>query len=175
MAKVAFNKLNLKINADEIALHFNDQIIMIKQYLPIEKKIELITSVIQDAHDIDNNYSNPIKINIYRTIAIIDYYTNINFTDKQREDLLELYDKIVSSGLEKMIINAIPLAEFEAICSNINTTIDAYYKYRNSVLGILDNIQTDYSDLNLNVEEIKNKLSDPQALTFVRDLLSKVN
>ena len=39
-------------------------------------------------------------------------YTNINFTDKQKEDPTKLYDILVSSGLVSKVINIIPVAEY---------------------------------------------------------------
>ena len=42
MAKVAFSKLGLKINNDVKTVVFNEQTIEVKQYLPIEEKLNLI-------------------------------------------------------------------------------------------------------------------------------------
>lgn len=175
MAKVPFNKLNLKVNNDIIPIHIGDQVINVKQYLPIEDKLALIAQVIENAHDIDNNFSNPLKVDVYTCLEIVDAYTDISFTEKQKEDAPGTYDKIISSGIWTMIHQAIPTHEYDGLVVAIQDTIKAYYAYRNSILGILDNIQTDYSDLNLDLNSIKDKISDPQTLTFIKDLLTKVN
>ena len=50
MAKVSFTKLGLKINQDVVYLDFNEQSIEIKQYLPVNDKLELISNVVNAAH-----------------------------------------------------------------------------------------------------------------------------
>ena len=42
MAKVSFTKLGLKKNEEVGILHINEQDIEVKQYLPINEKLELI-------------------------------------------------------------------------------------------------------------------------------------
>ena len=81
MAKVSLTKLGLKVNQDIKNIEFNKQIIEVKQYLPINEKLELISSVINSAAD-ENNFSNPVKENVFLTLEILYHYTNINFTDK---------------------------------------------------------------------------------------------
>ena len=61
MAKVSFTKLGLKKNEDVEIVEWNEQKIEVKQYLPIEDKLNLITAIIQNSID-DNGYYNPAKI-----------------------------------------------------------------------------------------------------------------
>ena len=89
MAKLAFTKLGLKTNTDIETLEFNEQTIEIKQYLPVNDKLTLISEVINNSAD-ENNFANPVKVEVYVTIAIIEAYTNITFTDKQKEDIPKL-------------------------------------------------------------------------------------
>ena len=63
MAKLPFTKLGLKQNNETVNIQFNDQIIEVKQYLPVDEKLELITRVLELAHD-SNNFSNPVKIDV---------------------------------------------------------------------------------------------------------------
>ena len=43
MAKLAFSKLSLKVNNDVKTINFNEQTIEVKQYLPVNDKLELIS------------------------------------------------------------------------------------------------------------------------------------
>lgn len=61
MAKISFTKLGLKPNNKVKTLEIGELIIEVKQYLPIEEKLELITNVLELSHD-SNNFSNPIKV-----------------------------------------------------------------------------------------------------------------
>ena len=154
MAKVSLTKLGLKKNEEVGILHINKQDIEVKQYLPINEKLELISSVINSAAD-ENNFSNPVKENVFLTLEILYHYTNINFTDKQKEDPVKLYDLVVSSGLVNKITDLIPEEELDEVINGVAQSVKAVYTYRNSVLGILESISQDYSNLNLDATEIQ--------------------
>lgn len=173
MAKVSLTKLGLKINQDIKTIEFNEQTIEVKQYLPVNDKLELISNVINASHD-ENNFSNPVKVSVFTTLEIMYSYTNINFTDKQKEDPTKLYDMLISSGLVAAVINAIPEAEYHEVLRGISDSIDAIYTYRNSVLGILESVSADYSQLNLDAEEIQKKLGDPNNMAFLKEVLTKL-
>jgi hypothetical protein len=98
MAKVSFTKLGLKINQEIKTIDFNEQLIEVKQYLPISEKLELMSTVINNSAD-DNNFANPVKTRVFTMLEIMYAYTNINFTEKQKEDPAKLYDILLSSGL----------------------------------------------------------------------------
>ena len=173
MAKVSLAKLGLKVNQDIKTIEFNEQIIEVKQYLPVNDKLELISNVINLAHD-ENNFSNPVKISVFTALEIMYAYTNINFTDKQKEDPTKLYDMLFSSGLVAAVVNAIPEAEYHEVLCGVTDSIDAIYTYRNSILGIMENIASDYKDLDFNAEEIQQKIGDPNNMAFLKEVLAKL-
>ena len=173
MAKVSFTKLGLKKNEDVGILHINEQDIEVKQYLPINEKLELISSVINSAAD-ENNFSNPVKENVFLTLEILYHYTNINFTDKQKEDPVKLYDLVVSSGLVNKVTDLIPEEELDEVINGVAQSVKAIYAYRNSVLGILESISQDYSALNLDATEIQQKLADPDNMALLKQVLTKL-
>lgn len=153
MAKVSFTKLGLSKNQDVKVVKFNEQDIEVKQYLPVNDKLELISNVINLSHE-QNNFANPVKISVFTTLEILYAYTNINFTDKQKEDPTKLYDLVISSGLVSEVIKAIPEAEYQEILRGVADSVTAVYTYQNSVMGILDTISADYSALNFDATEI---------------------
>ena len=173
MAKVSLTKLGLKVNQNVKNIEFNEQIIEVKQYLPINEKLELISSVINSAAD-ENNFSNPVKENVFLTLEILYHYTNINFTDKQKEDPVKLYDLVVSSGLVNKITDLIPEEELDEVINGVAQSVKAIYAYRNSVLGILESISQDYSALNLDATEIQQKLADPDNMALLKQILTKL-
>lgn len=173
MAKVSFTKLGLKTNQEIRCIECNEQIIEVKQYLPINDKLELISNVINASHD-DNNFANPVKVSVFTALEIAYSYTNINFTDKQKEDPTKLYDMLTSSGLMSLIFDTIPENELGAVFSGVKDSVEAIYTYRNSVLGILESISADYSQLNFDAEEIQKKLGDPNNMTFLKEVLTKL-
>lgn len=174
MAKVTFNKLGLSKNLDKKSIEINEQVIEIKQYLPVEEKLELISHVVNKAHDQDYNFSNPVKVEVFAGIEIVKYYTNITFTEKQLEEAAKTYDLLNANHIIDTVIGAIPQAEYIELKNGIEQTIESIYKYQNSILGILDTIGEDYSNLDLDVTQITDKIKDPESLKLVKDVLTKL-
>lgn len=174
MAKLSFTKLSLKPKQEVKIIEYNNQKIEIKQYLPIEEKLKLITKVINLSAE-DSNYSNPIKEDIYFYIELIKEYTNITFTDKQEEDILKLYDSFKSNDLLDDIIKAIPEEEYNNLYYDLRQTIDAIYKYRNSAMGVLDIISADYADTNVNLENIQKAFTENHDnIEFLKEVVTKM-
>ena len=173
MAKIGFTKLSLKRKNEVKTITINNNQIEIKQYLPVNEKLDLIARVINGAHD-QNNFPNPIKIEVIGTLEMIMAYTNISFTEKQKEDIPKLYDLLEENGVIKDIISQIPEDEYNFIIDGINKTVDAVYTYNNSVLGILEAVSKDYSNLDFDATQIQKKMADPENLKLVRDVLAKL-
>lgn len=174
MAKIPFSKLGLSKDTSMTLVEWNDQNIEVKNYLPIKEKIELVEKIVNKSVD-ENGYYNPIKIYVNTIVEVINSYTNVSFTEKQKEDIEKLYDLLVSSGFSgKIIGESINPYEYQKIRQWVNELINSIYSYKNSVLGILDTISTDYSDLNLDVEHVQEQLSNKENFTLVRDVLTKL-
>lgn len=175
MAKVPYSKLKCKINDSIKEVKLNDEItIEVKQYLPIQEKLELIGRVIEFAHEEDKSFSNPVKAQVISAIEIICAYTNLVFTDKQKEDVPKLYDSLFSSGMMEIIFENIPVGELDIIEDGIKDSIKAVYEYQNSVLGVLETVKADYSETAFNIEELQKKLSNPENLSLIKGILSNL-
>lgn len=173
MAKVSFSKLGLKVNNDIETINFNGQDIQIKKYLSINDKLALISDVINQSST-EEKYANPVQVHVYTVINVVEYYTNINFTEKQKEDIGKLYDMIVSSGFYEEVIKAIEEKEYKELVDDINISIKAIYDYQNSILGIISNVANDYENLNLDATEIQKKLADEDNMQVLKDVLTKL-
>lgn len=173
MAKIGFTKLSLKRKNEVKTITINNNQIEIKQYLPVNEKLDLIARVINGAHD-QNNFPNPIKIEVIGTLEMIMAYTNISFTEKQKEDIPKLYDLLEENGVIKDIISQIPEDEYNFIIDGINKTVDAVYTYNNSVLGILESISQDYSNLDFDIQKLQNNIANPENLKLVKEVLTKL-
>lgn len=172
MAKVSFLKLALPKTSTTGNLDINGQTVEVKKYLPVDEKLELIAEVINQAHD-ENNFPNPLKIEVFFTIAIVKYYTNITFTEKQLETPTKIYDMLILGGFN-LIKEMIPAGEYNHLKESLDKTIAGIYAYQNSVLGLLDNISKDYSNLNLDATGIQKNLADPNNLSLLKDVLTKL-
>ena len=173
MAKVAFTKLGLTKNTSVASFEQNGQLIEVKQYLPIQEKMDLIAAVLNNCQDA-NNFINEAKISMYMDLEIIYRYTNISFTDKQKEDPGKLYDLLAGSGFIEDVLTVIPQNEYKGIAFWLRKTAENIYEYRNSIYGILDAMKTDYSNLDLDAETLRQKIADPEVLDTLKDVLDKL-
>lgn len=173
MAKLAFSKLGLKNNNQVVNINYNEQIIEIKQYISVNDKLKLISDVINNTVD-EHSFCNPVKVKVYLSIGIVENYTNISFTEKQKEDIVKLYDLIQSNGLFDKILAAIPDEEFNDLLNSTWDSIDAIYTYNNSAMGVIENIGSNYKDMNLDVEEIQQKLANGENVEFLKEILDKL-
>ena len=96
MAKVSYANLKLKLHQPSNVMDFNGQEVDVIQYLPVEDKYDLIMATLQKSEE-DGIY-NPLKLDIYFHLNLVYMYTNLSFTDKQRENELKLYDVLKSNG-----------------------------------------------------------------------------
>ena len=174
MAKVAFTKLGLKRKDEVKTVNINNNVIEVKQYLPINDKLALISRVINLSHDSSNNFANPVQVEVIGTIEIIMAYTNLSFTEKQKEDYAKLYDLLEENGITKDLIGVIPEDEYAFLIDGINESIEAVYKYQNSVLGVLDSVAQDYSNLEFDASKIQQELADPQNLELLKGIMSRL-
>lgn len=174
MAKVAFSKLNIKKVNDEVkTIQFNDIDIEVKQYLPIQDKLTIIGNAINNAAD-GNKFPNHIKIEMFLILEMIYAYSNITFTDKQKEDISKLYDILISSGLKDAIFLAIPIEEQNLLLSKCDETVYGIYGQMNSIYGIMENIAQDYANVGTEAADIEQKIANPNNLTFLRDVMNKL-
>ena len=177
MAKVSFAKLGLKVNNDVKTFEWlsGDEVttVEVKQYLPIEEKLAVISNIINNSID-DNDFYNPVRLEIFTTLEILYAYTNFNITPKMKEDPFKLYDVVLSSGLYDKILEVMPTEEFDRIDVSAHATIRNMYNYKNSAAGILNAISNDYSNLNLDAMALRDKMADPNTLTLLKDVVERL-
>ena len=174
MAKIGLTKLGLKKNTEVSTLEWNGQIIEIKQYLPMEEKLKVIENIVNKSLD-DNNFANPARMRIHLVLEIMYAYTNINFTEKQKEDFLGLYDLIISSGLWDaicMVMNS--FSDFGIVEQTVYEVVGEVYRYKTSLLGMLEAASIDYQNLDLDATKIQEKLGNRENVEFLEKVMDKM-
>ena len=96
MAKVSYANLKLKVNSDITTFNFNGTEIELLNYLPMEDKYDIIMIALQKAQEDD--IINPLKLDMYFHLNLVYLYTNLSFTEKQRENEEKIYDALKSNG-----------------------------------------------------------------------------
>lgn len=178
MAKVPFSKLQAKVDNEIVKNYYHnlageEVYYEVKHYLPFEEKLELVSRIINNSVD-DNGFYNPMRVKMYMTLEIVYTYTNLSFTEKMKEDPFKLYDIFISTSIFNDVIKAISEKDWLDIQESVWSTIKNIYDYKNSVMGILDGVSTDYSNLQLDASEIQAKLANGDNLSLLKDILTKL-
>ena len=138
MAKVSYANLKLKIDQHIETFDFGGQSIEVKQYLPIEDKYDLIMIALQKAEE-DGIY-NPVKVQLYFELYVAYMYSNISFTDKQKENETKLYDTLASNGIIESILELIPDEEYNELMSYMKELIQVKTTFNNSAAGLINQL-----------------------------------
>ena len=144
--------------------------IIVKQYLSVEQKMALIGNIVNNSAD-DNNYYNPIRLDMYTVIGIIGLYTDIDLEDTT---IAQAYDILMESGLWEDILDTIPVSEIEYIKINTRKILENIYAYKNSIYGVIEGFNNSADNIKLDSEEIQKNLSDPENLKLVKEILTKM-
>lgn len=143
MAKVSYANLKLKVNTDVNIFQFgeNKTKIEVLKYLPIEDKNDLIYITLQNAEE--NGIYNDVLVEMYFNLYIVYFYTNLNFTDKQKEDPAKLYDQMESNGLITEVIAHMDEDEYANLLTYLETIRDETLTYKNTAGAVLQTIIQD--------------------------------
>lgn len=174
MAKVGFGSLKITKVDDRVnTFTFNEKEIEVKRYLPFSDKLTLIGNAINLAAD-GNRFANPMKIDMYLDLEIMFAYTNITFTDKQKEDLVKLYDMLASAGFFEAMYNVIAEDEASTIHYNAARIAENMYGQMNSLYGIMENVATDYADVGTKIDKYQQDLANPDNLSLLKGIMTKL-
>lgn len=183
MAKVSLTKLKLETKYDETRiLKWNNEEIIVKMRLPMKEKLALITKIVNEVLD-DNDFCNQCRFKIFFTIETIAAYTNINITDKQREDVYKLYDMIVNSGLwtefYKLYSDDEKYYELNFVEMMSNMTLEQMYAHRCSAAGIMESLVDNYGKAKIDIEKLsedvkQNLNGSEENMAFLKEVLEKL-
>lgn len=172
MAKVSYASLKLKTNAEAKKFAWDDKEIEILQYLPIDDKYDFIMITLQKAKE-DMLY-NPIKLDMYFHLHLVYMYTNLSFTEKQKEDEAKIYDTLESSGLLTEIIKNMNDVEYNDLWDKINEYIELSMKYDTSAHALIRSIIKDLPAQAQAAMNIVNEF-DPDKFDAVRKFAEAAN
>lgn len=105
MSKISFASLKLKVKDEPIVL---DNGIEVSSYASINDKYDIInTALAKSTHsEIEGMYDRTL-LKVFFELGVVYIYTNITFTDKQREDEVKIYDCLKSNGILQEVLDSI--------------------------------------------------------------------
>lgn len=138
MAKVSFTTLKLKVNDTSNYIQIGDKEVEVYQYIPAEDKYDLIMITLQQSKE--NGIYNSYKQEIFFHLNLVYMYTNLSFTDKQKEDYLKLYDILESNGIFDAVVDAMAEDEYENLLTWMEEVQEDLLAYENSFAGVINNL-----------------------------------
>lgn len=135
MAKVSYANMKLKMNESTKEVQLGETKIEVKQYLPVEDKYSFLNIVLQNS--LENDVYHPVKVDMYFHLYLVYLYTNINFTDKQKEDESKLFDVLLTNGVIGSVIANMPKDEYDVLVSLLNQMIEKNEKYKTTFAGVV--------------------------------------
>lgn len=141
MSKVSYANLKLKTDTSITEFDFNGTKIELLNYLPLEDKYDLIMITLQKSRE--GGIYNPLKLDAYFHLHLVYLYTNLSFTDKQRENEPKLYDTLKSNGFIDQMLMHINENEYQEIIKCLNDQIETELKYTTTAASIFNKFVDD--------------------------------
>ena len=138
----------------------------------MEEKISLINIALQNAKE--GAIYNSIKLDAYFHLYLVMMYSNISFTEKQKEDPIKLYDTLKSNGLLDKIILAMEEEEYNYLLECLNQQEEDIYNYKHSINGLVAEV---IEQLPIKAEEMQKIVDnfDPEKFKNVLDFAKAAN
>ena len=170
--KVSYANMKLKTNTAVNTFEFCGQKIEVLKYLPAADKYDLLMVTLQKS--LEGNIYNEFKLNLFFELNLVYMYTNISFTEKQREDEFKLYDTLKSNGFFELFYETMNEDEYNDLFEQITALKATMEKSRGSVAGVIANL---IEDLPANAEAAAKIVEnfDPQQFKEVIDFARYAN
>ena len=132
-----FSEINVTTSESKTLL-YDGKNIEVKQYLPLVDKMNILEMVIQTADA--GTILNTLVLDAVFEVYLLFKYTDIEFTEEEKKDILNIYDTLENTGLIEEVIKTIPESEYKLLRDNLELMIGDYKDYRNSAKGCVDAI-----------------------------------
>lgn len=136
-----FQDLNLTLPTTTNYTIINEQEVAVKTYLPISDKIDLIQIALQKAEE-DGIY-NDIKLDAYFHLNIVYLYTDIEFSEEDKEDEMKLYDILQANNVILNVIGAMGEEEYNGLFEYLEVMKQEKLDYSNTAAAVLRSIIQD--------------------------------
>ena len=145
----ALNK-SLTVLKEYKTVKLNSLQVKVLQYLPIADKIDIVQIALQKSEQ--NGIYNELLLDMYFHLHIIMCYTDLEFSDEDLSDLMNLYDRLESHGFINEIIQAMDQDEYKNLTDYLSIMKEENLKYNNTAAAVLSRI---VQDLPKNAEAAK--------------------
>lgn len=142
----------------------------VDQYLPIEKKSELITFVTNSALDTNTGCFSPLRVEVYFALGVVKYYSTLDIGEVLLSDIGKLYDALEMNGIIDKIMDAIPEDELNFVRSLVLDTIADIARYNNSFVGTLNAMSGEATGLSEQIDNIIQGMKSKEGLELISSI-----
>ena len=147
-----YQELELKRNLDMKQFSWNGKEIKVMKYLSIEAKYDIVMITIQEAYEL--GIYNPIKLDMCFHVNLVLMYTDLEFTEEEKDRIEKLYDEMVGSGFMAEFLKQIDPKDYKEMQEYIEEIIKAKTSYDFSAFGAFDKIINSLPDNAAAMKEI---------------------
>lgn len=168
-----FKDFEFSTEVEPKKIEINGKEINVLQYLPMEKKIDIIQIALQESEEDDGVY-NPMKLSTLVDIYIVLFYTDIEIDDEDKKDFLKLYDALEINGVFDAVVDAIPEQEYNELKEFLEQQQAILTAYKQSSVYIITKALNSIPDKMEEVAKIVNNF-DPSKYQAVVDFANAAN
>lgn len=163
---------DLKIQEFINPCQIGDITIGVLQYLPVADKNDLIALVLQNS--LENGVYNRVKMNMYFRLYIVYLYTDIEFTDDEKDDPAHTFDVLESNGVIDAVLQAMDKDELRTMNEWLFDTMETKTKYNNTIASVIHSF---IEELPKNAESAKSIIENfnPEAFQEVLKFAQAAN
>ena len=167
-----FDDLNLKLDIQSTSIKINNAEVQVKSYLPIEEKINLVQIALQQS--LEDGVYNEGLLTAYFNTYIVMFYTDIEFTDEQKQNIPALFDVLNTNTIIGMVCSAIPKEEFDDLLDLLNEQRQSNVIFKQSAAYLIGQFINALPEQMEKVSEIVNNF-DPSKYQAVVDFATAAN
>lgn len=132
-----YSDINLKLNPTIKTFSINpEQGVQVLQYLPIEDKNDIIYIALQNAEE--NGIYNLLKLRMFFDLYITYLYTDLEFTDEEKDNPAALYDVLNSNGIISAIFNNMNPNEVKYLNEILEETLRMRLEYKSTIASVIN-------------------------------------
>ena len=149
-----------------------DHEIQVKHAIPITEVHDLIQVALQKSKEDD--IFNEVYLDVFFHLNIVYEYTNIQFSDEDREDEFKLYDLLDENDIIDKVISTLPDGVYQNLKELLTTEMNRQLAYKNTAAAVIRNFIQDLPRQAQAAKEIIDSF-DPQKYQEVINFATAAN
>lgn len=135
MSRISLVKLGLLKKQETKTVQINNAEVEVLQYLEVSVKSSLVNAAVRGA--IMDRVVDEILLDAFLHMFIVEHYTNISFTPKQKENILDTFDILESNGVFDLVIATMPPEEYDYIFSMAKKLMIRLNELNQSIVSVI--------------------------------------